>query len=443
VQAKLRDLRASVRDFLQSLGINPQLSEDPGFPRTSGDHPHIACLRTLADCPLVIGLLERRAGQPMADWAPFKEYEGLRPTHAELRHTLKTNKKLLLYVHESTLAAYHVWKNDPTGYAGLAGDQRPEIATLEILKELLEHNPAPYFEKFSDASDVIASLKHNLMNEIYSSLKDQEAASRDRAEYLMEKILGAAPEIRSKVQEQLNPALMDQLQNLIGERMQLEEKLSGTMKETEASLDAFRKEKKELDAHIANLQEQATSAQVMLTMAAVKDARWLTLVRSTYMPKQPGRLPFHNSLEVELRGYHTAGGRKIPVLREVSWSKLPYTENNLHRGYHTGLIFKGSDFAPGVTYASRRISDAGPPTGNSDCFWRLPNIYFGDYLEVSVHDDEIESPLSWRNLAFAFEASLMAGQAQQTVIARRLAAWAGICAVRATTKMPWPYCSSF
>ena len=32
-------------------------------------------------------------------------------------------------------------------------------------------------------------------------------------------------------------------------------------------------------------------------------------------------------------------------------------------------------------------------------------------------------------LAFAFEASLMLGQAQQTVITRRLAAWAAILAV--------------
>ena len=35
-------------------------------------------------------------------------------------------------------------------------------------------------------------------------------------------------------------------------------------------------------------------------------------------------------------------------------------------------------------------------------------------------------------LAFVFEASLMAGQAQQTVIARRLAAWAAILAVPTT-----------
>jgi hypothetical protein len=52
---ELRDLRASVRDFLKGWGINPQLSEDPAFPRTSGDQPYVTCLRTLADCPLVIG----------------------------------------------------------------------------------------------------------------------------------------------------------------------------------------------------------------------------------------------------------------------------------------------------------------------------------------------------------------------------------------------------
>jgi hypothetical protein len=41
---ELRDLRAAVPDVLESLGINPQLSEDPGFPRTSGDKPYVTCL---------------------------------------------------------------------------------------------------------------------------------------------------------------------------------------------------------------------------------------------------------------------------------------------------------------------------------------------------------------------------------------------------------------
>jgi hypothetical protein len=103
---------------------------------------------------------------------------------------------------------------------------------------------------------------------------------------------------------------------------------------------------------------------------------------------------------VELRGYHTAGGRKKPVLREVSWSKLPCIENNLHRGYKAGLIFKGSDFVPGVTFTQRRVGDNEPPPGNKDYFWRLPNIYFGNYLEVSTSDDKIEGPLSWRDHEF-------------------------------------------
>jgi hypothetical protein len=66
-----------------------------------------------------------------------------------------------------------------------------------------------------------------------------------------------------------------------------------------------------------------------------------------------------------------------PKLREVTWSKLSYTENNLYRGYKAGIIFKGSDFVPGVTFTHRRVGESGPPPGNKDYFWRLPNIYFG------------------------------------------------------------------
>jgi hypothetical protein len=88
------------------------------------------------------------------------------------------------------------------------------------------------------------------------------------------------------------------------------------------------------------------------------------------------------------------------MLREVTWSKLSYTENGLHRGYKAGIIFKGGMFAPGITYANRRHGETGPPPGNADYFWHLPNTYFGDYLEVSCSDDEIESPLSWRDYEF-------------------------------------------
>jgi hypothetical protein len=398
---ELRDLRASIKDFLRSMEINPQLSEDAGFPRTAGDKPYVTCLRTLADCPLVIGILERRCGHPCADWSPFSEYNGLRPTHAELRHTLKTNKKLILYVHESTISAYHMWQADRVGYAALAGDNRPDGPTLELFHELVTHDPAPFYESFKNASDVLNSLKRNLLNEIYASLMDQEARNRNHAEYLMEKILTAAPEIRTKIQDQLNPGLITDLENLKAERNELEIKVTNSEQQSQASFEALKTEKESLDKRIEELEKETKAAQIMLTMAATRDVRWLEHVRMTLMPKQPCRVPFHNSAEVAIRGYHAAGGNGVvPHLREVTWSKLPYTERDLHRGYKAGIILRGGNFIPGVTYAYRRVGDLGPPTGNGDYFWHLPNIYFGDYLEVSASDDEVESPLSWRSYEF-------------------------------------------
>jgi len=139
----------------------------------------------------------------------------------------------------------------------------------------------------------------------------------------------------------------------------------------------------------------------MLTMAAVRDVRWLQLVTTTLMPKQSGRVPFHDSADISIRGYHAASARRaVPVLKEVTWSRLAYSENNLHRGYKAGLIFSGANFMPGVTYTYRRKGDTSPPPGNKEYFWHIPNIYFGDYLEVSCGEDEIETPLSWRDHEF-------------------------------------------
>lgn len=397
---ELRDLRASVRDFLRSLEINPQLSEDPGFPRISGDKPYVTCLRTLGECPLVIGLLERRCGPPLTDWSPFSEYDGLRATHAELRHALKSNKKLLLYIHESTLTAYRQWKSDQSGYASLDGNQGAEVATLELVDELLSYDPAPFYEKFNDASEVLTSLKRNLLNEIYASLKDQEAQNRNRAEYLMEKILSAAPEIRAEIQTQLNPDITKELHKLKEDRDELEKQLTSAQQQSQTSLDTLRREKESLDLRIADLQKQSKSAEMMLTMAAVRDAQWLHIVRTTLMPQQDGRVPFHNSAEIALRGYKTAGGRAKPILVEVTWSRLPDRENNLHRGYKAGLIFQGSEFTPGIVWTSRRRGETGPPPGNTEYFWRLPSTYFGDYLEVPSSEDEAEGPLNYRDYEF-------------------------------------------
>jgi hypothetical protein len=305
-------------------------------------------------------------------------------------------KKLLLYIHADTLSTYRHWKANPQ-----AANQMAEVSMLSLVDELLTQDPAAYYESFTDASDVLASLKRNLLNEIYASLRDQEAQNRDRAEYLMEKILTAAPEIRAQIQEQLNPDLLDQLQRLTNDRDDIVKRLSDTEQNSQTAIATLRQEKDLLDGQIGALHAQSQSAQVALTMAAVRDARWLQFVRTTMIPPQPGRVPFHNSAEVAMRGYHAAaGGRKIPVLKEVTWSKLPERESKLHRGYKAGLLFRGVEFVPGVVWTSRRRGETTPPTGNADYFWHLPNTYFGDYLEVSTGEDEIEGPLSYRDYEF-------------------------------------------
>lgn len=157
-------------------------------------------------------------------------------------------------------------------------------------------------------------------------------------------------------------------------------------------------EKDQIHERMALLNKQTEAAQMMLNMAAARDVRWLTLVRTTMMPKQPGRVPFHNAAEVALRGYHCSLRQK-PILERVTWSPLPYNEGGLHRGYHAGLILTGSRFVPGVTIAKR--FKGAPANGAPDMsnLWQQPNIYFGDYLEIAS-SVEIDGPVSWRGTEF-------------------------------------------
>jgi hypothetical protein len=87
--------------------------------------------------------LERTAGTPLPDWRPFEDLNGLRPTHAELRHTLLTNKKILLYIHRATVDAYYQWKNAPSTYVANAGS--PETALLELVPRTPDQRSSALF----------------------------------------------------------------------------------------------------------------------------------------------------------------------------------------------------------------------------------------------------------------------------------------------------------
>jgi hypothetical protein len=59
----------------------------------AGARSNAACLQTLDECALVIGVIDRYYGQAFDDWGPFPRYGGLAPTHAELHHALDTGKR--------------------------------------------------------------------------------------------------------------------------------------------------------------------------------------------------------------------------------------------------------------------------------------------------------------------------------------------------------------
>lgn len=109
---ELRDLRASIRTWLEDLGLVPMMSNEGGFPHADGMPPYATCLRVLEDCPLVIGVVDRQYGHGFDDWGPYPQYAGCAPTHAELRHALELGKRVLIYVHNDTWNFYELWRKN-------------------------------------------------------------------------------------------------------------------------------------------------------------------------------------------------------------------------------------------------------------------------------------------------------------------------------------------
>ncbi|MFC5741588.1 SIR2 family protein [Dyella tabacisoli] len=245
------------------------------------------------------------------------------------------------------------------------------------------------------------------LHEFFPHLLDRLKTSSDtdaqrHINELLEKFQELAPDLRHKIVAQIDPSLVERVETLQAKHDLLERELHDSRHGSRDRVSNLETQTERLAADLKQAQSALTSTRLALTSAAVKDLSWLTMIRTRLMPQQPGRVPFHNSKEVALRGYHAAAGaqRTVPILREVTWSLVSYVENGLHRGYKAAIIFKGDNFVPGVVVTHRRRGESGPPTANGDYFWHLPNIYFGDYLEVSAGDNEPEAPLSWRDYEF-------------------------------------------
>ena len=396
---ELRDLRAAVRAWLQQLGMAPLMSDGTGFPQIDGMPPYATCLRVLEECPLVIVIIDRRYGTTFQDWGPYPQFEGCAPTHAELRHALDLGKRVLVYVHDDVWNFYEVWRKNRKAFE-TAAPQGLEESTLQIVYELKQRNPVPWIAHFSDVSELLQSLNAEFVNQLYDYLRDREKQTADLAGYLLERIVEAAPEVRERITAGLSPDLVVERNALRGQLGTIEQELERTKGATQSRILELEQEKSDVRTRLESVTQRLGQTSLLLARAALRDVSWLTFIRTTMMPKQPGRVPFHNTAEVALRGYHAAAGsRQTPLLQGVTWSRLEYEEGGLHRGYRAGIVFRGSNFVPGVTAAYRRAGED-LPAGQSDYLWQLPSIYFGDYLEIATGDEPLEGPLSWRGYQF-------------------------------------------
>ena len=244
---------------------------------------------------------------------------------------------------------------------------------------------------------------HTFFPQLLERLRSSADVDEERnVSYLLEKFHELAPELRHKVLEQVDPSLVERVESLKSKHDKLEKELRDARHESHERVVDLEAQTVRLASDLQQAQSALTSARLALTSAEMKDLSWLAMIQTRMMPKQPGRVPFHHSKEVALRGYHAAaGGQNVePLLQEVTWSLVPYNENGLHRGYKAAIIFKGDNFVPGVVFTYRRHGQNAPPSGNNEYFWRLPNIYYGNYLEVSSGDNEPEASLSWRGYEF-------------------------------------------
>lgn len=243
---------------------------------------------------------------------------------------------------------------------------------------------------------------HSFLPQLLERLKGgADSDEQQHMKEILERLDALSPDLRHSILTKIDPSLIERVEALKSKHQLLEEELLSTRNNSVERVAVLEEQAARLASELQQAQAALMSARLTLTSAAMKDLSWLTKIRTQMMPKQPGRVPFHNSQEVALRGYHASAGaqRAVPVLTEVTWSPVSYQENGLHRGYHAALIFKGDNFVPGAVYASRRRGE-GLPQGHSDYFWRLPSIYFGDYLEVSANDGVPEAPLNWRGYEF-------------------------------------------
>lgn len=195
----LEDLRGELASYLEELGTQPFVSSDTGFPDYPNMPPYAQCIRALESCLMVVGVVDRRYGQRFDDWGPYRQYAGLSPTHAELRHALISKKRTLIYIRSEIHGYYDIYRKNKEAFKNLDLPPGLEVSSLEMFAEVKQWRPAPWIESFRDVRDIKESIRKRLLHDLYQALVMNEKLSMAGADLVLERILRIDPELLDRI----------------------------------------------------------------------------------------------------------------------------------------------------------------------------------------------------------------------------------------------------
>lgn len=385
----LEDLRAELTDFLESLGVQPYVSSEAGFPDYQGMPPYAGCLRAVERCLMVVGILDRRYGATFDDWGPFPQYKGLSPTHAELRHALISGKRLVVYVRDDVHAIYELYRRNPDDLAKLKLPEHLDIRTLDMYRELKLAKPAPWIEPFRDVRALKASLQQRLLNDLYELMLQREATTSAAVGVITEAFVKSDKSLRDAVLAAADKEAQEQVAELDRRLTELSEKrkqLQDAHEETTRAQEELTQQMQRLADERARLQSFISTSIAKLIAGAMTSGVPAAALRRT---AGPDNLPLVTDQELARGGIHFSGySQAQPTVTKVTWSALPrHDSRGIHRGYDAALQVFGTNFAPGCKIQVRRKGSNEEPT-----FGWVPNIFSGHYLELSTNASD-ETPI--------------------------------------------------
>ncbi len=258
----LIDLRAELRTHFRMLGYAPILSSDDGFHAMgNAEHePWERCLPVLANCYVVVVILDGRYGKPVR-WPHFVDVIGsgeMSPVEAEYRFAHRCGKTILVFVRNNCDVHYSSYQKlleeagsheaDPGRPAKLAALESSfsrtlpdgiELPALQLLHRIHSDRPQPWITVFDESPRLKEQVQRQLVSELVRHFRDIENRQQVLAALLQPALEYLGEEDRNKL---LGGDTNTEFLRIVRERTEKSRQLSKEVEGMATELETTRKE---------------------------------------------------------------------------------------------------------------------------------------------------------------------------------------------------------